>query len=466
MRQKITPIIFAVAICFASIWLGNDVVRSPHIYMAFLAGLIPALVCLWIAIKNKSDRGFLLRLFFAALFLRYIVGYVIYYKHLQQFLGGDAQTYDVFGYALLQSWQGLVDPNVPWLTRYTNAHTSGFGMFYFVAGVYSVIGQNPLAIQLINCAFGAGACVAAYKITMMVYPEQRVARLVALMSAFSPSLVLWTSQALKDGPILLCLCLCTLFTLRVRDKFEIKSFALLVASLLCLYTLRSYAASITFVAIGGTLIFAAKRLTPSRILLGGVLVILIGLSLVYFGAGDLAKSGIDLEHIQRVRVWGAKTANTGFGGDVDITDPKAAISFLPIGVLYVLLAPFPWMINNLRQLITLPELVAWWILVPMMLKGYWFTIKHRLRESFVICVFMLGLTLSYALYQSNAGTAYRHRAQLYVFFFIFIAIGLDLRRTARLKKQARMYKPARPAAFAMPASAGQFEGNSIKTQTP
>lgn len=459
MRQRIIAIIFVAAICLASLWLGNDVVRSPEIYLAVLVGLVPALACVWATVRGGSDSNFLLRVFFAALFLRYLVGYVIYYKQLQPFLGGDAQTYDVFGNALLQSWRGLVDPTVPWLTRYTDPHTSGFGMFYFVAGIYYVIGQNPLAIQLINCAFGAGACVAAYKITMLVYPEQRVARLVMLMSAFSPSLVLWTSQALKDGPILLCLCLCTLFTLKVRDKFEVKSFALLVASLLGLYTLRSYAASIIFVAIAGTFTFAAKKFTPSRILFGGVLVILIGLSLLYFGAGDIAKNGIDLGQIQRVREWGSKTANTGFGGDVDITDPKAALGFLPIGVLYVLLAPFPWMINNFRQLITLPELVAWWVLVPMMLKGYWFAIRHRLRESFVICVFMLSLTLAYALYQSNAGTAYRHRAQLYVFFFIFIAIGLELRRAGRVKKQAQMYKPAPLPALAMPARPGRFEGN-------
>jgi hypothetical protein len=79
--------------------------------------------------------------------------------------------------------------------------------------------------------------------------------------------------------------------------------------------------------------------------------------------------------------------------------------------------------------------------MPMMAKGYWFSLRNRLRQSFVICTFVLGLTLAFALYQSNAGTAYRHRSQLYVFFFIFICIGLELRRSARLEKRARMYQP-------------------------
>jgi len=136
----------------------------------------------------------------------------------------------------------------------------------------------------------------------------------------------------------------------------------------------------------------------------------------------VAQQTFDLKHIQAGRVWSAKVATSGFGGDVDITDPRAAIGFLPIGIMYVLFAPFPWMVTNLRQLITLPELIAWWALVPMMIRGYWFLMKHRLRESFAICVFIVGLIFAYALYQSNTGTAYRHRAQLYPFFFVFISV--------------------------------------------
>jgi hypothetical protein len=98
------------------------------------------------------------------------------------------------------------------------------------------------------------------------------------------------------------------------------------------------------------------------------------------------------------------------------------------------------MINNLRQLITLPELIAWWLLMPMMIKGFWFAVRNRLRQSFVICTFVVGLTLAFALYQSNAGTAYRHRSQLYPFFFVFIGIGLELRRNAKLEKRARLYQ--------------------------
>ncbi|HYV05708.1 MAG TPA: hypothetical protein VFB82_14035, partial [Blastocatellia bacterium] len=246
----------------------------------------------------------------------------------------------------------------------------------------------------------------------------------------------WTSQGLKDGPIVLCMCLCVLYAMKVRNKLEVSSFLILLAALLGLYTLRHYCAYIMLAATAGSLIFTSgNRFTPVRMLQGFVAVIVIGLAFSYLGAGEVATT-LDLKMIQNARVWGAAASNSGFGGDVDITDPQAAIGFLPLGILYVLLSPFPWMINNVKQLITLPELVAWWCLKLMMVRGFWFALRHRLQQMFVICTLVLGLTLAFALYESNAGTAYRHRAQLYVFFFIFIAIGLELRRQAKLHKRS------------------------------
>src|SRR5947207_4971090 len=180
MRKQLVGLLLVVGVVFGSLWLGNDIVVSQQYYLAILAGVIPVAVCVWIVLRSVTpDKMFLMRLFAAALGIRYFLAFVIYSRHLQQFLGADAETYDAFGNALMQSWRGLVDPNAFWLARYTNPNTSGFGMYYFVAGLYYVIGQNPLAIQLINCALGAGVCIAAYKIAMLVYPrseERRVGK--------------------------------------------------------------------------------------------------------------------------------------------------------------------------------------------------------------------------------------------------------------------------------------------------
>lgn len=458
IRSKGVVTVLGAALVLASVSLGQRISSAPDAGLTLLIALVPPLFCIWIILKDKSDRAFLLRIFLLAISLRWALALLINWQNLQLFFGADAQTFDNVGWAISDVWKGLIPYNSPWMADYTNHTRPGWGMFYYVASVYYLVGRDQLLVQLINCALGAASCITVYKVAQLLYPEVRVARTAAFLTAVSPSMVLWSSQMMKDGPIVLSLSLCALYTLKLQAKLGIKNLLLLLIPLFCLFSLRNYAFYIMFAAVALALILTGKRFTPVRLIQGGVLVVVIGGALAYLGAGEVTEDTFNLKKIQAGREWSAKVANSGFGGDVDITDPQAALAFLPIGLVYVLFAPFPWMITNLRQLITLPELIAWWLLVPMVVKGFWYAVRHRLKESFAIVIFTVGLTLVYALYQSNVGTAYRHRAQLYVFFFIFISIGLDLRRKAKLQRRSRMVfgrpsvapvrAPAGPAAMA------------------
>lgn len=445
IRKGLVPVL-GIALVFASVWLGQSISATPDAGLTFLLALVPAVVCVWIILKDKTDRTFLLRIFALAITLRWMLALIIDWKQLQPFFGPDAETFDEVGMSIANSWRGLIPYGSHWLAGYTGQARSGWGMFYYVGSVYYLVGRDQLLVQLLNCALGAASCIVVYKIAQLLYPEIRVARTAAFLTAVSPSMILWSSQMMKDGPIVLSLSLCALFTLRLQVKLGGKDLLLLLVSLFCLFSLRNYAFYLMFAAVALALLLRGKRFTPLRFIQGGVLVIVIGGSLAYLGAGDVPQGAFDLKKIQAARAWSAKAANSGFGGDVDITDPQAALEFLPVGLVYVLFAPFPWMMTNLRQLITLPEMIMWWLLVPMVVKGFWYAVRHRLKESFAIVTFTVGLTLVYALYQSNVGTAYRHRAQLYVFFFIFISIGLDLRRKAKLQRRSRM--AFGPASFA------------------
>ncbi len=117
---------------------------------------------------------------------------------------------------------------------------------------------------------------------------------------------------------------------------------------------------------------------------------------------------------------------------------------MPLGLAYLLLAPFPWQLASLRQSITLPEMIVWWVSFPLLIIGIWFTLKHRLRQALPILLFTTMLTLAYSIFQGNVGTAYRQRSQILVFYFIFVAVGAvllkerqeDRQREHRLRRQA------------------------------
>lgn len=445
--RQVIAVAFILAIGVSAVYIGLSITQSPDTGLGLFIGLAGAAVCVLTFLWEREDKRFLMRLLIWALALRWLVGLAIFYTGRQSSIGPDYATYDYFGDLLSRTWQGLVDTR--WVAGRMSVNRSGWGMYYYVGAIYYFIGRNPLAIQLLNCAYGAATCLLVYRIAILVYANQRVAQMAATLTALSPSMVLWSAQGLKEAPIIFCLCLCALFTLRLCRKFEVISLVSLLISLFCLYSLRHYAFYVIFVAIVGALLFTAKKFTPARVIQGVALVVILGLTFAYLGADEVAKNSFDLKRIQQGRVWGAQASGSGFGGNVDITDTRAALGYLPIGLFYVLFAPFPWMIRSLGQWLTLPEMIVWWAAVPFLVRGYWIAFKEKLLDSLTLTIFTLMLTLAYALFQTNVGTVHRQRSQLFVFFFIFISIGWERWREAKQRKQ-RQSARLRPYSVPLP----------------
>jgi hypothetical protein len=361
---------------------------------------------------------------------------------LQTFFGGDAITYDHFGNSLLQVWEGQTQYLRAVESFSSNSAGSGWGMLYLVAAVYKIVGQNMLATQYVNCVIGAASAPLAYLISIEIFPNKRIARICALMSAFFPSLVLWSCQGLKDGPIIFLLTVSMLATLKLGERFSIKYVSALVLALVSLLTLRFYVFYIVVIAVTAAFILGRRQLTAQSFARQMVIIILIGLGLGYFGVSRYAEQQFETfgraDELQRMRLDASQSAASGFGEDLDVSTVSGALSTIPLGLTYLLLAPFPWQLASLRQAITLPEMIIWWASIPFLVLGLWFTIKHRLREIAPIVIFTSLLTLTYSIMQGNVGTAYRQRAQLLVFYFVFVAVGFVLvkeRREARTKKR-------------------------------
>src|SRR6266436_7940637 len=155
---------------------------------ATLVALPIAALAGWCIYRPKIDHRFLIRLFAAGLLVRIFVGTIIFAFHQQAFFGGDALTYDYFGFALMKTWEG--DRSYQYLVDLFSGGggASGWGMLYMVAVIYKIIGQNMLATQYVNSVLGAATAPLAYMISMELFPNRRVARACALLTAFFPSM--------------------------------------------------------------------------------------------------------------------------------------------------------------------------------------------------------------------------------------------------------------------------------------
>lgn len=395
-------------------------------------------------IGRTDDRVFLRRVFAAALLLRVALGAVINFFDLHGFFGPDAFTYDAFGDAVLKSWQGDYSGN--YILSFIGG--TNWGMSYIVAVIYAVTGRNMLAVQFFNAVAGAATAPLVYLCADHIFVNKSVARLSALFCAFFPSLVLWSSFGLKDAPIVFLLALIMLATLRLGERVRAGYVALLASALAGVMSFRFYIFYMVAASIAGAFLIGTRAHSTTSLLRQCLMIVGVGLALTYLGVSRSANEQIDqfasLQAVQAVRQGHAYGAGSAYGQDVDVSTTSGALSALPSGVVVFLFAPFPWQITNLRQSITLPEMALWWASVPLLVLGLWYTLKFRLRPALPVLLFSAMTTLAYALTQGNVGTAYRMRAQLLVFYFIFVAVGgvllierrEDQRRTAAANKEA------------------------------
>ncbi|HEY0081445.1 MAG TPA: glycosyltransferase family 39 protein, partial [Pyrinomonadaceae bacterium] len=368
----------ALAIAFLVIGSAIALFIPRHGGAAILFCIVVALAASYLIGKIEADRRYLLQLFVAGLLVRMAVGSIIFALELQGFFGGDAITYDYLGSELLAWYRGEGEITV-------EDETVVWGMPYLVASIYAVVGRNMLAVQLFNAVLGAATAPVIYDCARRIFQNARVARVAALLVAFYPSLILWSSQGLKDGPIVLLLAISIMATLNLGERVSIKYGALLAVALLGLLSLRFYIFYMVAAAIAGAFFIGMKRMTAQSIGRQIVVMVALSLTLTYLGVLNMASTQFEvygnLQSVQRSRQDLASSAQSGFGQDVDVSTTAGALSVIPLGLIYLLFAPFPWQMANLRQSITLPEMLFWWGSFPLLVLGGWFTLKYRLRQA-------------------------------------------------------------------------------------
>jgi 4-amino-4-deoxy-L-arabinose transferase-like glycosyltransferase len=299
-------------------------------------------------------------------------------------------------------------------------------MYYLVAGIYYVFGRNFLAAQTFAAVFGAATAPLVYICAERVFENRRVGKYAAIGVAIFPAFVIWSAQLLKDGMIIFLLVLTMTTVLKLQEKFSYGALVLLIASLGGIISLRFYIFYMVAIAVAGTFVMGLSN-SPAALLRRGAALVILGVGLTYLGVLQSASLDFErfgnLEQLQNSRLDLARSADSGFAEDIDVSTASGALTAIPIGFAYLIFAPFPWQVSSFRQAITLPEVFVWWAMIPLLVWGVIYTVKHRLRKALPILLFSGLLTLAYSMFQGNVGTAYRQRTQIQVFFFMFIAVG-------------------------------------------
>ena len=331
----------------------------------------------------------------------------------------DATGYERVGVNLAAGWLGEGPP----------ADFRGWGQntgyFYFCALLYYVSFLCRVVPSYVNALLGTINVFLVYRLAREFF-HIVVARRAALLTAFIPSMILWSSVALKDTPMTFLIVLSLSSCVRLKQRFSLGSLLGTVLPVLAIQPLRFYIVYILSFAILLSLFMERGFQAVAGISKQLAFAVLVALLLVMVGASGRVQEGtevLSLERVSSFRQGLSTTADSGFAQGVDISTPGRALAFLPIGMSYLLLSPFPWQFGSLRALFAGPEMVLWWLLIPSLLRGIFYAIKTRFSECSPLLVFALILTLAYSLVHGNVGSGFRQRAQIFVFFFIFASLG-------------------------------------------
>ena len=381
--------------------------------------------------RHTDEKDFITYAFLGALCARLVFGLLVHTYELRDFLGPDSFGYDLRGSMISDFWLGHGLNNDPELKFIMSLRGPGWGMNYLVACIYTVTGRSIFIAQSFCAVIGAAAVPMVYFCSFSVFHNKRSAKIAALIVAFFPAFIIWSSQLLKDGLIVFLLVLAITMVLQIQKQFSWGGVILLIFSLFGIMSLRFYIFYMVAIAVAGGFIVGLKT-SLKAIAQRSAVLLLIALGLIYLGvihtvSLDLETYG-SLESVQRSRSDLVQSAESGFGDHQDVSTVGGALAVLPIGFLNLMFAPFPWEVRNFRQSLTLPEILVWWALIPFLIYGLVFTLKHHLRASFPVLIFITILTVAYSVFQGNVGTAYRQRIQIQVFLFIFIGVAWGLIR--------------------------------------
>jgi hypothetical protein len=409
---------------FGLLGLSFSALNPRYLTGFLLVPLICVIAITWTAISAEPDeQAWLIRLCISALIVRVLASFTLEFIWSAFESSSDGAAYGPHAAAIAETWHRVG------FVKYGDVVATPVGApgyVYFSAATFWLFGYNTLFIKLINGMFAALAAVYTYKLGKHFFNES-VGRFSATITAFMPSLILWTSQNLKDSMVLF-VSMWALWVAAQGLRWTVYRIPLLGILIGVLGTIRVETAIGLGVVIALTITFQQSSNWVARIFFSAMGIVVLGLTLATSGYGflgeDFVSQNLTLESIS------AKRQITAYGGSAvaasgDTTSLGGFLIYIPEAIMNFLLRPWPWeATRSFTQIMTIPEsLFLWYPLFVLSMVGLVHCWRTNAARTTLLWVYMLAATVAAAPQYGNLGTAYRHRIQLWPCFFILAGVG-------------------------------------------
>lgn len=421
--------------------------------------------------NHRQDMRFQMVLFLGAFALRYAMSVVIYSFGLIDVLKDEDGSGWTIGVVFHRAWveqgNGILD--LPRLLA--EAYSGGprhMGYYYMLGGLYFFVDEARLPAAALNGMFGSLMIVYAYRIGAALFGPG-VGRRVAVWLCVLPSMVIWSSQTIKEPVVMFLETLAVYGCVNVRRAgVSVRHAALAVVCIALLIPFRFYAAYVTSAALFAAA--AIPRFHRGRLSFGPtVALVIVAVLMVYSGGlavSEKEQDMLDARYINTIRTYAAE-GGSGVKSDADLASTTGIGLSLLVGSVHLLLAPFPWHLasGSLRMLMVAPEMIFWWwLFFAGAVPGFLLLVRTRFADTLPMLIVLLGFGLLYSLTFGNVGLVYRQRAQLMPWLLTFAAVGLERRRLGKLGFRPDPDSPAIPNVVDAPLVIGPRAGAFVPEQ--
>jgi hypothetical protein len=287
------------------------------------------------------------------------------------------------------------------------------GFYYpvFLGMFYAVSGASLLAGQLLNAWLGALTVIPVYLLTRRLSNNCTKASLASLLVALYPSHIFNSTQLLKDSLVVLLGLIALYELVSLLQRFNVIGTARLLLWLIALVLLRGYVAYSLVLVTAVSLLFSLHFSRPRRAFYLIALVLVAGLTLSAMGRGFLGIRQIvamlNPEFLSSFRETAYSIGGSSLGLRLDYSSPLTFLRGGSVSLMYLVLAPFPWQIRSLEWGLAGLEMLGWYAILPLVLKGSVTAISKPLHRP--VLLLALGLFIAIALFSDNIGANTRLR---------------------------------------------------------
>ncbi len=424
---------------------------NPMDYLNTTSGMITACIffiigILGVQITHQRDTvKEQTQLFIVAYLARITMILIVYYGGLIEVLKDEDSSGWVAGYVLYNDWvqagysifslpQAIIKYAQSQLALNSSLH---FGYTVILATEFFVLSMpGRMTAAVLGALVGSWIPVLAYRMSMQIFDNPKAARYVGWALTFMPSLIVFSSQTLKEPIVVFIEVLCLYCCVQISQfRYRLRHIVALSVGLLMVYYMRFYVAYV----IIGTLILSLVIPLIFRSKFRN-LFIAIGIlisPLVFIVTYRSAISELNQIQAEQARKLLANYSK-GFGASsnmqlssnvenpFDITKTSQILPGLIFGLIHLMYAPFPWQIvkGSTRMILTTPEMLWWYYNGTLLLyRGLREARKINPIDMLIPFIFCVPLLFFYALIFNNIGLAYRYRAQIFPELILFISLG-------------------------------------------